>query len=170
MQRRITGRRLRHRIPFGRAALGLTIAAAAAALMPGTAAQADPGSVYFGTAGGTNCVLHDDGSFACGFGHSYNPPGVTMKIAGANIPIPFGVNQIAYDRSFPATHPSFGSAGAYTLPGGNPDLSAVATSQGTWGPVVEYGGTKCETGFHGSFSCTSQGHSFSTWMSNLSMG
>ncbi|MEU6563891.1 hypothetical protein [Nocardia nova] len=169
MQRRIAGSRLRDRIPFGRAALGLTLAAAAVALVPATA-QADPGAVYFGTSGGTNCVLHDNGTFACGFGHSYNPPGVTMKIAGADIPIPFGVNQIAYDGSFLGTHPAFGSAGAYTRPGGNPDISTVATSQGQWGPVVEYGGTKCESGFHGSFTCTSQGHAFTTWMSNLSMG
>ncbi len=171
MQRRIRERRIAgRRIRIGRAALGLTIAAAAVALAPSTAAQADPGAVYFSTGGGTNCVLHDNGSFACGFGHTYNPPTVTMKIAGADIPVPFGVGQVSYDRSFLGTHPAFGPASDYTLPGGNPDMSTVATSQSTWGPIVEYGGTKCEAGFHGSFSCTSQSHSFSTWMYNLSMG
>ncbi|WP_227980432.1 hypothetical protein [Nocardia spumae] len=173
MQPRITGNRFRRhrsglgRVPFGRTLLGLTVTAAALALAP-TAAQADAGTVYF-RSGSTNCALHDNGSFTCGFSNPYNPPGVTIKVAGVDLPVPFGVDQVSYGQPVLPAHPSFGPASDHTLPAGNPDISTVATRQSTWGPTVEYGGTTCSVGFHGSFTCTSHGHTFTTWMSNLAM-
>ena len=157
------------RRPAARAVLGLAAVASALVLAPATTAQADPGVVHF-RSGSTDCALHDNGSFTCGFAQPVNPPRATLKVAGVQIPVPFGVSQVSYGGQAIPTLPSFAPVGAYTLPGGNPDIDSVATARGQWGPIVEYGGTKCEVSFHGSFSCTSAGHGFTTWSGNLTMG
>lgn len=175
MQLRSTSRR-RHaaralsgaqRFP-GRSLLSLAALTAALALAPVGAANAAPGALYFHS-GNTDCVLHDDGSFACGFGQPYNPPRATVTVAGMKVPVPFGVSQVSYGGAAIPTLPSFGSADRYTQPGGNPDIDDVATGQGQWGPVVEYGGTTCSVGFHGSFTCTSGEHGYTTWSGSLAM-
>lgn len=156
------------RATIGRSALTLAALASALVLAPATAAQADPGVVHF-RVGSTNCAVHDNGSFACGFAQPVNPPRATLQIVGIDIPVPFGVSQVSYGGQAIPTLPSFGPAGDYTLPGGNPDIAEVATAQGQWGPIVDYGGTHCEVSFHGSFSCSSHGHGFTSWSGNLSM-
>ncbi|MGH8883300.1 MAG: hypothetical protein ACRD0P_39160, partial [Stackebrandtia sp.] len=119
--------------------------------------------------GNTDCALRDNGSFTCGFAQPYNPPMATLKVAGAEIPVPFGVSQVSYGGQAIPALPSFAAAEEYTLPGGNPDIDEVATGHSTWGPIVEYGGTTCQVGFHGSFSCTSGQHGYTTWSSSLAM-
>ena len=63
--------------------------------------------------------------------------------------------------SWAPAHPGFAAGTPYTLPGGNPDISTVATSHGMWGPSISYAGATCSVGFHGSVSCESKGHAFS---------
>lgn len=163
MQSRI-GRNVR------RAAVAAAVACGFAAL-PAAMASADPGpgSLYFHY-GDTTCVLNDGGGFICEFGGPYLPPYARQTVAGAQFPLPFAVQQVSYEGNpiFPA-HPSFAPKSATVLPGGNPDISDVATGQGAWGPYVEFGGTRCEVSFRASFSCSSGDHGFSTWWNNLAI-
>ena len=156
------------RRPVRRSVLALTALASALALAPSTAAQADPGVVYFHS-GNTDCALHDNGSFTCGLASSVNPPLATLEVAGMKIPVPFSVSKVSYGGQGIPTLPSFAAADEYTLPDGNPDIADVATGRGQWGSIVEHGGTKCESGFHGSFTCTSGAHGFTTWSGYLTM-
>ncbi|ONM48691.1 hypothetical protein [Nocardia donostiensis] len=130
---------------------------AAAALMPilsTAAAQADPGTVYF-RAGSTNCAISGNGTVGCDF---HQPTRVDYSFLPFLIP----VSDLVIDQPWLPAHPTFGSGAAHTLPGGNPDISSVKTADGTWGPIVEHAGARCEVGFHGSFTCQAKGRGFTS--------
>ena len=132
--------------------------AAAAGLAPllGTAAaQADPGPVHFST-GSFQCAIYDDGTVGC------DTDG-TMQLNYQNVPGLIPVNEVVIDQSWLPAHPTFDPATPYTLPGGNPALSEVKTGDGQWGPYIEHAGSRCEVGFHGSFTCHAKGQAFSMY-------
>lgn len=129
-----------------------------------TARADDPGPLFF-RAGGFNCSIAPDGTVGCDLS---TPAYMTMRVAGVDLPMPFQVNQVVIDVPWASGHPGFAADSPYTLPGGNPGLDDVATGHDMWGPSVEYAGAKCVIGFHGSFACTSKGHSFARYATGMS--
>lgn len=137
----------------------LATTAAIPALCVATAHADTPGTVYF-AASGMNCSIADDGTVGC---DSPTARPMQITIAGIDLPVPFSVNQVVIDVPWAPAHPAFGGT-PHTLPGGNPPISTIGHPVGsgaTGGSGVDHGGASCATGFHGSFSCTSKGHSFS---------
>ncbi|WP_040833372.1 hypothetical protein [Nocardia brevicatena] len=124
------------------------------------AAHADPGTVYF-SSGAMQCSITGDGTVGCDLGSP-------MRLQYSFLPIPIPVNDIVIDQPLLPAHPTFAAGARYTLPGGNPNLSGVRTADGQWGPIIEHAGAKCESGFHGSFTCTTKGHSFTVYSGNIS--
>jgi hypothetical protein len=82
------------------------------------------------------------------------------SVSGASIPVLFPVHEVLIDSPALPAHPGFDAGAPHTLPGGNPPLDRIANGHGGWGPSITFGGATCAEGFHGSFSCTSKGHSF----------
>lgn len=140
--------------------VGVVAAAAMAPILLAATAQADPATVYF-SAGGMNCAIAGDGSLGCDFGSP-------MRLQYSFLPFSFPVNEIVIDQPALPAHPTFDAGTPYTLPGGNPGLDSVATGAGQWGPYIEHAGARCEVGFHGSFTCTSKGHAFSSFGGSIS--
>ncbi|MFQ6398168.1 hypothetical protein ACLMAJ_32600 [Nocardia sp. KC 131] len=130
-------------------------AAVAPVLLAGTAQADDGGAVYFSN-GIMQCSITGDGAVGCDLTDS-------MKIQYSFLPALLPVRNIVIDQSWLPAHPSFAGGTPHTLPGGNPPLSEVKTGQGTWGAFIEHAGARCESGFHGSFSCQSKGRGFSTY-------
>ncbi|WP_054813278.1 hypothetical protein [Nocardia arizonensis] len=137
-----------------RTAAAAGLLAAASALVTGTA-QADDGPVYF-SAGNFQCAIATDGSMGCDI---VSP--TTLRYG--TFPITLTVRDIVIDQSWLPARPSFTTIDHYTRPGGNPPLDQVRTGDGQWGPYVEFAGARCEYGFHGSFTCTAKGRSFSAY-------
>ena len=144
---------------------GAVLAAAAATpLIVSGVAQAEPaGTVHF-SYGLFNCAINDGGDVGCDVNG-----GTSMSIAlntgsgNPSIPVPFRVNQVVIDVPWAPAHPGFTPGMPYTLPGGNPNIVAVGHPTGsgaTAGSEVTHAGASCASGFHGSFSCKSKGHSF----------
>ncbi|MFI5782125.1 hypothetical protein [Nocardia sp. NPDC051570] len=146
-----------------RAAGALAAAAFAPVLFAATAQAESGGTVYF-AAGSTNCSIASDGSLGCDYAVPQRMSYVTR--GDAYIPVPFPVGQVVIDIPWLPAHPGLGGP-SHTLPGGNPRLSDVKTGEGQWGPYIDYAGAHCESGFHGSFSCSSKGHTFGDWSGNL---
>ncbi|MBF6175801.1 hypothetical protein [Nocardia blacklockiae] len=140
---------------------GAVAAAALAPVLMATTAQADQGTIYF-AAGSTNCSIDSNGTVGCDFAV---PQRLSYRISDNVYTPAIPVTQVVIDIGWLPAHPGFG--GTHTLPGGNPPLSQVATGQGTWGSYIDYAGAHCESGFHGSFTCSSKGHSWSDWSGNL---
>ncbi|WP_459961320.1 hypothetical protein [Nocardia sp. IFM 10818] len=62
------------------------------------------------------------------------------------------------DQPWSPAHPG-GAIGAFTLPGGNPDLSTVRTGQSDFGAVwVDHAGATCSRSVR--LNCSSKGHGF----------
>ncbi len=115
-------------------------------------AQADDGNTVYFSSGYMNCSITGNGTVGCDF---------TSQAQAQYSALPFliPVRDIVIDQSWLPAHPTF-AVGAHTLTGGNPDLADVKTGNGTWGAYIEHAGARCESGFHGSFSCESKGR---TW-------
>ncbi|MEV6389020.1 hypothetical protein [Nocardia xishanensis] len=78
------------------------------------------------------------------------------------------VNEIVIDQPWLPTHLMFDAGATYTPPGGNPSLNDVKTGNGQWDAYIEYAGARCESGFHGSFTCQTKGRSFMSWSGTIS--
>ncbi|MFE3188364.1 hypothetical protein ACFXHA_05105 [Nocardia sp. NPDC059240] len=139
-----------------KAAIVLTVAAAAPVVLSATATADTPGTVYF-SSGSWNCSIAADGTTGCDL--SGTVP-LQLTIAGATLPLLIPTREVVIDVPWLPAHPGFDAGTPHTLPGGNPILDSVATSQDTWGPRITYGGASCASGFHGSFTCSAKGHSF----------
>ncbi|WP_227998902.1 hypothetical protein [Nocardia australiensis] len=129
-------------------------------LMAGTAHADDGDTVHFSN-GLMQCSIDGGGNIGCDLTDS-------MKISYTFMPFLFPVRDIAIDQQWLPAHPTFSSGMPHMLPGGNPALSDVKTGTGTWGSILEHAGAKCESGFHGSFTCESKGHSFSVYSGIIS--
>ncbi|NLU81344.1 hypothetical protein [Rhodococcus sp. HNM0569] len=142
-------------------AAGIVFGAAAASAVLASPAHADDaaGPVHF-SSGNFQRAIDDNGAVGCDVdGGEY----MTVDINGTDVAVPFRVNQIVADVDWAPAHPGF-APGAYTLEGGNPDISDVGYPVGdgaTSGSEVSHAGTRCWTGFHGSFQCeTDAGRGF----------
>lgn len=145
-----------------RAAGVATASVLAAAPLAATASADRSGPLYF-RAGTLSCAIDAVGSVGCDLA---SPARMTVKLAGDEVAIPFEVSQVVIDSAETPAHPGF-APGAYTLPGGNPGIDEVATGSDMWGPKLAYAGARCGVGFHGSFFCTSKGHSFGWYASAI---
>ncbi|MFE3262053.1 hypothetical protein ACFXPS_42735 [Nocardia sp. NPDC059091] len=139
------------------AVAGILASVAAVPIVHSGQAQAAAAPVYFSFNSGTfQCSIASDGTVGC----DTSPKVMSMKVAGLTVPMPFAVREVVIDVSWAPGHPAFDGGTPHTLPGGNPDIAEVATDHGQWGPVINYMGATCESGFHASISCRSKGHSF----------
>ncbi|WP_216911829.1 hypothetical protein [Nocardia noduli] len=136
----------------------VALAAATAATFSTGIAQADPGPVFF-NAGSANCAIFDDGTVGCDLGGP-------VPVQYSFLPATVKMNKIVISQPWLPAHPSTDPGTPYTLAGGNPALADVKSGDGQWGPYVEYAGAKCEAGFHGSFTCSSKGRSW-TWFAGV---
>ncbi|TLF81204.1 hypothetical protein [Nocardia cyriacigeorgica] len=139
------------------AALGAATLAPIAFTGVAQAAPAAPiaeSTVYFST-GFLDCAIGPDGSVGC---NSAQPARMTMNIAGADIVLPFQVDEVVIDLPWAPGHPGFAPGTPFALPGGNPPIEEVGTSNGPWGTTVTHAGATCGVGFRASFSCESKGH------------
>ncbi|MEU7632690.1 hypothetical protein AB0C34_22300 [Nocardia sp. NPDC049220] len=143
-----------------RRVVGVVATAALAPILLSATAQADPGPVYF-SVGSINCAIAADGTVGCDFGYP-------TRLQYSFLPFPFSVNDIVIDQPWLPAHPTFGSGAAFTLPDGNPSLDSVKTGSGQWGPFIEYAGSRCAAGFHGSFGCQSKGRAFTAYSGTIS--
>ncbi|MGV9817943.1 hypothetical protein [Nocardia xishanensis] len=139
---------------------GVAAAAAVAPVVLAATAHAESGPVFF-SAGGMNCAIYDNGTVGCDLGSP-------TRLQYSFLPFLLTVNDIVIDQPFLPAHPTFDPGTPYTLPGGNPPLRDVKTGDGQWGSYIEYAGARCESGFHGSFSCQSKGRSFTSWSGTIS--
>lgn len=139
-----------------KAAIAACAAGALAPLLFTTGAQA-AGPVYF-SMGPFQCAISPDGTVGC---DTSSPTLMSIKVGGTYLPIPFQVSQVVIDVPWAPAHPGFAAGTPYTLPGGNPNISAVATGHDMWGPSISYAGATCAVGFHGSVTCQSKGHAWS---------
>lgn len=137
-----------------KAAIAACAAGAVAPLLCATGAQA-AGPVYFAM-GSFQCSISPDGSVGC----DTPPTLMSIKVGGGYLPVPFQVSQVVIDLPWAPAHPGFAAGTPHTLPGGNPDISKVATGNDFWGPSITYAGATCSVGFHGSATCQSKGHAF----------
>ncbi|MGK8521664.1 hypothetical protein ACRS6B_08980 [Nocardia asteroides] len=137
----------------------LAAAGIAPALLAGTA-QADPATVYFSN-GIMQCSITGDGTVGCDLASP-------MRLQYSFLPFSFPVPDIVIDQPSLPAHPTFAAGRPRTLPGGNPHIYEVRTADGQWGPIIEHAGAKCESGFHGSFTCTTKGRSFTSFSGNIS--
>lgn len=145
-------------IRHAKAALVAGVAGAVVPLLSIAPAHAEDSTVYFAmNSGSFQCSIAADGTVGC----DTSPKQMSMKIAGITVPMLIPVHAVVIDVGWAPAHPGFDSGTPHTLPGGNPNLSDVATGHGQWGPSISYAGATCEGGFHGSISCRSKGHSFS---------
>lgn len=147
-----------------KAAVAACAAGALAPLLFTNTAQAAAGPVYF-SMGSFQCAISSDGAVGC----DTSPKLMSIKIGGSYLPIPFQVSQVVINVPWAPAHPGFAAGTPYTLPGGNPDISTVATGHDMWGSSVSYAGATCSTGFHGSVSCEAKGHSW-TYYEQITAG
>ncbi|MEV6139518.1 hypothetical protein AB0L63_26385 [Nocardia sp. NPDC051990] len=135
--------------------VGMLAVAGLAPVLFGATAQADDGGKVYFSSGSMNCSIAGDGAVGCDFTNQ-------VQVQYKFLPFLFPARDIVIDQAWLPAHPTFG-VGAHTLPGGNPDLVNVKTGAGTWGAFIEHAGARCESGFHGSFSCTSKGRTWSIY-------
>lgn len=145
---------------IARKVAGVLATAGIAPVLLAGAAHADPGTVHFSN-GVMQCSITGDGTVGCDLASP-------MRLQYSFLPFPIPVNNIAIDLPLLPAHPAFAAGASHTLPGGNPDLHSVRTADGQWGPIIEHAGAKCESGFHGSFTCTTKGHSFTVYSGVIS--
>lgn len=154
-----------------RIASGIAVAAAVGGLVVGTGHAEPRGTVYFGYRG-TNCAIAADGSVGCDFARPVQMSWWALPFL--YVPMPFPVREVVVDAPWLPAHSGF-APGSHTLPGGNPDISTVATSrrilpglvsQPGCGPggscfeyVVSYAGASCEMSYR-AFECAARGHRF----------
>ncbi|MEV5837050.1 hypothetical protein [Nocardia sp. NPDC052112] len=124
------------------------------------AAQADDGDTVYFSSGYMNCSIAGDGTVGCDFTSQ-------AQVQYSFLPILIPVRDIVIDQSWLPAHPTF-AVGTHTLPGGNPQLVDVKTGDGTWGSYIEHAGARCESGFHGSFSCKSKGRAWGIYSGIIS--
>ncbi|MFD4366956.1 hypothetical protein [Rhodococcus sp. NPDC058521] len=143
-------------------AAGVVFGAAAVSALMASPAQADEaaGPIHF-SSGNFQCAIDDNGVVGCDVTGGDQ---MTIDLGGsADFPVPFRVDQVVADVDWAPAHPGF-NPGAYTLEGGNPNISDVGYPVGegaTRGSEVSHAGSRCWTGFHGSFQCeTAAGHGF----------
>lgn len=139
-------KRIAQRVAAATGALGV-----ASLLVMGTAQAQDP--VFFAS-GDFQCAIFDNGTVGCDLA-------TPTRLDYDNMPFWLTVSDVVIDREWMPAHPAFDMGTPYTLPGGNPALSDVKTGDGPWGPYIEFAGARCESGFHGSFTCTSMNRGFS---------
>lgn len=132
--------------------VGVLAVAGLVPLLFGGAAQADAGDTVYFSSGYMNCSITGDGTVGCDFTSQ-------AQVQYSFLPVLIPVRDIVIDQAWLPAHPTF-AVGTHTLPGGNPALVDAQTGVGTWGAFIEHAGARCESGFHGSFSCTSKGR---TW-------
>nr|WP_271210885.1 hypothetical protein [Rhodococcus wratislaviensis] len=139
-------------------ATSLLTATAAALLAFATPAQADsPTPVYF-RVGNFNCSIAPDDSVGCDLPQ---PLPMDFPILGEfGLPWLGPVQHVVIDLPWLPALPTFPPGTPFTLPGGNPDISEVATSQSMYQKTITHGGTTCLAGFMGDVTCTAKGHSF----------
>lgn len=146
---------------IGKTLAGIVITIAATPLVAIATANADtPDAVYFSYGTEVNCAITDDGIVGCDV-----TPARMLTVPGGSsvIPIPIPVRQVVIDQDWLPAHPGSAS-GAFTLRGGNPSISDVATGDGYASVRVEHAGALCQaTGGHYSgpgLYCESKGHAF----------
>ncbi|MFD0364121.1 hypothetical protein ACFQZZ_21970 [Nocardia sp. GCM10030253] len=141
--------------------VGVFAAAAAAPVLLAGTAQADDGNTVYFSNGILQCAITGDGTVGCDLANS-------MQIQYSFLPFLFPVRNIVIDQPQLPAHPTFTGGTPRTLPGGNPTLYDARTGDGRWGPFIEHAGARCESGFHGSFSCQTKGRSFSIYSGIIS--
>ncbi len=145
-----------------RRTLGVAAATTALALAGAGAVQAVPypqpapvspedylvgDAVYF-SMGELSCSIKANGDTGCDF-----PGGQRLSSA------PFlSVPDLVIDVPWLPAHPEFGLTGQHGRAGSR-QLGSDAK--------IGYAGATCSTGFHGSWTCTAKGHSFSGWSGNV---
>lgn len=142
---------------------GITAAALVAAAPLSATAHAQARGPLFFRAGNFNCAISPDGTAGCDLTTAMK---MTIRLGGADFPMPFQVRQIVIDTSRAPVRPTFGS-GNYTRPQGNPNIEEVATGRSMWGPEVTYAGATCGFVFQGSFWCSAKGHSFASYVGTI---
>lgn len=130
---------------LGVAALAPIVCSGAAQATPATPAA--DGTVYF-SYGFADCAIGPDGSVGC---NADTPVTMTMKIAGAEIVLPFQVDEAVIDLGWAPAHPGFAPGKPYALPGGNPPIEELGGS-------VSHAGATCAIGFRASLTCDTKGH------------
>ncbi|WP_040795273.1 hypothetical protein [Nocardia higoensis] len=138
---------------------GILGVACAVPVLFAASASAEPATKHF-SVGSVQCAIFGNGTVGCDL------PSPTPLTYG-QLPFSFPVSEIVIDLPWLPAHPTFTPGAAYTLPGGNPPLSEVRTSDGQWGPIIEYAGVNCAVGFHGSFGCTAGGRGFTMWSGRI---
>ncbi|MFG1792111.1 hypothetical protein [Nocardia sp. NPDC049149] len=149
---------------IGKKLSGIAAAAAVAPFVLVAAANADtPDTVYFNYGPEVNCAITGDGTVGCDVAPSRI---VAIPVGNAAVPVPFPVDQVVIDHPALPAHPGF-ARGAFTRPGGNPNMSDVKTGEGYASISVSHAGATCvATGGHYSgpgLSCTAKGHAFSLY-------
>lgn len=144
---------------YMRRAVGIVGAACAIPLVLAGPAQAETPTKHFST-GWLQCAIFGDGTVGC----DLSSP---TPLRYGQFPFAIPVSEIVIDMPWLPAHPTFDPRTPYTLPGGNPPLTSVRTGDGTWGPIIEHAGVRCESGFHGSFSCTAKGRGWSMAMGQI---
>lgn len=133
-----------------------------------TPAGASPGPVYFRIGDAFNCSIGIDGSVGCdlpGPPMSYvanttldGLPSLSGSSGAVPLPIP---RSIVIDGPGMPAHPLLSLDTPHTLPGGNPDIRAVATEQTKYGATIAAAGAVCQVAFYdNSFACLSKGRKF----------
>lgn len=137
---------------------GLGTATAAMLIAIAAPAQADPdGRIYF-QAGDYSCAIAPDGTVGCDLPHAL---GMSFPILNntLSLPWPGPVGQVVINNPALPALPGF-APGAFTLPGGNPPMRDVATSQSMYSTRIESNGVDCVSGFMGDLTCRAKGHRF----------
>ena len=116
-----------------------------------------PTPVYF-RVGNFNCSIAPDDVVGCDLPQ---PLPMDFPILGEfGLPWLGPVQHVVIDLPWLPAHPTYPPGTPFTLPGGNPDISEVATSQSMYQKTITHGGTTCLAGFMGDLTCTAKGHSF----------
>ncbi len=137
---------------------GAVAAIAAVLLACAAPAQADAAAPVYFRVGNINCSIASDDTVGCDLPQ---PVPMDFPLLGEfGLPWLAPVQHVVIDLPWLPAHPALTLGTPFTLPGGNPDLSQVATSQTMYVKRLSHGGTTCVSGFMGDVTCTAKGHSF----------